>query len=797
MTQSKKLELGISSNFSAVDKDQIKALCKQFGLDPNDLGRRQKDRKVKGSGAPRQGKKPGTKKSTAAQGHVAEAEKPPVKRTVPEKAKAKSGPPEKREEPNATQQPQTAQKPVSTLVPTAQAPAAGTQKSRIFEVRRPTPVRRSRVQPSRRTSTEASSNEPVAEAVRPGDNTGVWQRGGRGKQQGFGFGKRRRKPKKFRRDAQNFQQVETDPNKEIVLVLPISVRSLSSSIGVKTSDIMTHLMKNKIFVNLNESLSEDVVELIALEFNKNISFRRERDLEEDLAVATDQETEDIQVIRAPVVAFLGHVDHGKTSLLDAIRQSNVVASEHGGITQHIGAYQVHTDHGDVTFLDTPGHEAFTAMRARGAQVTDIVVLVVAADDGIMPQTDEAIAHARAAGTTIVVAINKIDKPNANVERVKRQLAERDLLPESWGGSTITAEVSAVTKKGISELLELLALQAEVLELTASPSKKAVGTVLEARISEGRGIITDILVQDGTLHKGNAILCSHGFGRVRGIYNDFGQEIESAGPSTPIQVTGLSEVPETGDRFYVLEDFHQAKQIAQQREQRRREAELSKRAHVSLENLFSRIEEGNVQDLCLVIKADVQGSIEVLCDSVQALSTDEIKVSIIHRGVGGVNESDVLLADASDAVIIGYHVVAEIKAKQLAEQKGVEIRYYSVIFEAIADVRKAMEGMLTPERVEKVVGHVEIRQVFRISRMGNIAGCFVTDGFVTRTSRVRLVRDNTVIHEGKLVSLKRVKDDAKEVKAGFECGLRLENYDDIKVGDVLECFIVEEVARTLA
>lgn len=837
MTQAKKLNLEIKSNFTVLEKDQIAALCKQFGLTVADLDRLEKERAgIKTpKKRPKDREKRGGAQTQAAQSHDKKPKQgqPPIQPKQPEGKKPQQKDSDKKDDSaspqrqsqqpqRAPQQPQRSPQPPRPPRPGGAPQQPKPQQPQVLpqqKTQQPSkyqqsdfgkpsfdsskPQRKGFIPSkwavaSRRTSTDT--------AIVAGEIAGDAQKGESGEAQGRLTRSEYRRRKRMRRAKRVLDPVIEEQRllaakKEVELIMPVNVRTLSTAIGVKTSDIMTFLMKNKIMVTLNEALPEDIVGLIAIEFGKEVKFRRERDLEEDLQTEMEEqdlkeEKDGMSIIRAPIVAFLGHVDHGKTSLLDVIRKANVAAQEHGGITQHIGSYKVNTTHGDVVFLDTPGHEAFTAMRARGAQVTDIVVLVVAADDGVMPQTEEALAHARAAGTPIVVAINKIDKPNANPDRVRRQLSERGLMPEAWGGDTIFVEVSAATKEGVPHMIEMLALQAEILELNAYPDRKAVGTVLEARISEGRGIVTDILVQDGTLRKGDVILCSHGFGRVRGLYNDFGQEIEIAGPSSPVEVTGLSEVPSTGDRFYVLDDFHKAKEIAHQREQRRREASLMQRAHISLENLFSRIAEGKVQELRVIIKADVQGSVEVLCDSINSITSNEVKVNILHRGVGGVNESDVLLADASDAIIIGYHVQAEVKAKQLAEQKGVEIRYYSIIFEAIAEIKKALEGLLEPEKKEKIIGHVDIRQVFSISRLGKIAGCQVADGIVTRNCHVRIFRAGAVIFTGKLSSLKRVKDDAKEVKEGFECGLKFEGFDDIEIGDRVECFVIEEIARKL-
>ncbi|RME35260.1 MAG: translation initiation factor IF-2, partial [Deltaproteobacteria bacterium] len=494
--------------------------------------------------------------------------------------------------------------------------------------------------------------------------------------------------------------------------------------------------------------------------------------------------------------IMGHVDHGKTSLLDAIRATNVIAGEAGGITQHIGAYDVELDGRKIAFLDTPGHEAFTAMRARGTKVTDIVVLVVAADDGVMPQTKEAINHAKAAGVPIVVAVNKIDKPDANPERVKQELTEFELVPEEWGGDTIFVEVSAKEKINIDGLLEMILLQAEVLELKANPNKRASGAVVEARLDRGRGPVATVLVQEGTLKVGDPIVSGVHWGRVRTMTNDRGEKLKEAGPSTPVEITGLSGVPDAGDTFHAVKDEKSAKEVAQHRAQKLREAELAKSSKISLEQLYAKIQEGDVQELRVIVKADVQGSVEAVKDSLLKLSNDKCRLVVIHTAVGGISESDVTLASASDAIILGFNVRPEPKANQLAEQEGVDIRLYNIIYDAVADVKSAMEGLLAPTLKEVALGRVEVRETFHISKVGTIAGCYVLEGKVTRNAKVRLVRDNVVIYEGSLSSLKRFKDDAREVVAGYECGIGLENYNDIKVGDIIEAYEIEEVKASL-
>jgi translation initiation factor IF-2 len=500
--------------------------------------------------------------------------------------------------------------------------------------------------------------------------------------------------------------------------------------------------------------------------------------------------------RAPVVTVMGHVDHGKTSLLDYIRRARVAAGEAGGITQHIGAYHVETPRGMITFLDTPGHAAFTAMRARGAKATDIVILVVAADDGVMPQTKEAIHHAKAAGVPIVVAMNKIDKPEANVERLKSELVAEQVVPEDFGGESPFVPVSAKTGQGVDDLLEQVLLQAEVLELKAPTEAAAKGLVIEAKLDKGRGPVATVLVQSGTLKRGDVVLAGSSYGRVRAMLDEDGKPTQAAGPSIPVEIQGLTEVPSAGDEFMVLADERRAREIATFRQGKYREVTLNKRQAAKLENMFDQMGEGQAQTLALIVKADVQGSQEALAQSLVKLSTTEVKVQIVHAAVGGISESDVNLAIASKAVIIGFNTRADAGARKLAEGNGVDLRYYNIIYDAVDEVKAAMEGMLAPEQKEEVIGTAEIRTVFVASKIGTVAGCMVTAGQATRNARFRLLRDNVVIYTGELESLKRMKDDVREVKEGFECGIKLKNYNDIKEGDQLEFFEVKEVARTL-
>ena len=554
-------------------------------------------------------------------------------------------------------------------------------------------------------------------------------------------------------------------------------------------------------ITVNEVMAAELAEEVSVEFGVELKVKASLGIEEaiqaEVQAALDrQQVERSEAPRAPVVTFLGHVDHGKTSLLDHIRSTKVVEGEAGGITQHIGAYHVDLGERGVTFLDTPGHEAFTAMRARGAQVTDIVVLVVAADDGVMPQTEEAINHARAAEVPIVVALNKMDVASANVQRVLGQLAERDLVPEQWGGKTIVVETSAVTGQGIDNLLEALSLEAELLELTADRSRLARGVVVEAEVREGLGAVMNLLVQDGTLKIGDVILGGLAVGRVRAMVDDQGRSVTEAGPSMPVSVSGLSVVPDAGDEFVVFESLQKAREFAEQRHIRERRKSLASIRHVTLEDLFEQMAAREISELRVIIKADVKGSVEVLRQSIGEFQHPEVQIKVLHAAVGGINESDVLLADASDAVVIGFHVIADTRARGLAERKGVDIRLYNVIYRVIDDLKLALEGMLAPEQRREVVGHLVVRQTFKVSRLGTIAGCYVTDGVIRRTNGVRISRQGVVVQEGDLDSLKRFKDDVREVSTGMECGLKIAGFDDIKVDDVIEAIEVVEVKRTL-
>ena len=578
----------------------------------------------------------------------------------------------------------------------------------------------------------------------------------------------------------------------------VSVGDLSREMGVKAGEVIKKLMGMGMMATINQVLDADTATLIASEFEfqvENVAFNADSALEET-PVGAEEEEAALQA-RPPVVTIMGHVDHGKTSLLDAIRSTHVTAQEHGGITQHIGAYHVQVDGRSVTFLDTPGHEAFTAMRARGAKVTDIVVLVVAADDGVMPQTIEAINHARAAEVPIIVAVNKMDRPDANLEKVKKGLSEYGLAAEDWGGDTVFAPVSAKTQEGIPHLLEMLQLQADILELKANPEKLARGTIVEAKLDRGRGPVATILVQEGTLHVGDAFVCGVFYGKVRAMIDDHGQKVDVAPPSFPVEILGLQGVPLAGDSFVAVADEAKARQVAEFRHSKQRETELVKSSKVSLDELYSQIKAGDVKELRVVLKADVQGSVEAVSEALTRMSTGDVKLKVLHGSVGGITESDILLAAASNAIVIGFNVRPESKGAALAAKEGVDVRLYTIIYEVVADVRAAMEGLLEPTFREQVFGRVEIRQIFNIAGIGTIAGCSVTEGKIARGNLVRLLRDQVVVHEGKLASLKRFKDDVREVASGYECGLSLEGYQDLKQGDVVEAFERIPVIRRIA
>jgi translation initiation factor IF-2 len=582
---------------------------------------------------------------------------------------------------------------------------------------------------------------------------------------------------------------------------PVTVRSLSEAIGIPAKDLIKRMMIGMgLTVNINATLEDEAAQMLSLEFGVELEILHEVTAEDELLASWDEEEADDESLlpRPPVITILGHVDHGKTSLLDRIRKANVVATESGGITQHIGAYTVAHGAGSITFVDTPGHEAFTAMRARGANVTDIVVLVVAADDGVMPQTQEAIAHAKAAEVPIIVALNKIDLPNVNINKIFGELSQQGLVPEEYGGETPVVKTSALTGQGVDDLLDMLQLVADLhaAEMRANPAKPAKGTCLEASISEGRGVVATVLVQDGTLRVGDAMVCGDGYGRVRALFDDKGRSVAEAGPSTPVEVSGLDAVPTAGEKFAVVDDIAQAREIAETRRSRTRGASLGERQAVTLENLYSRMAEQKVKSLNLILKADVQGSLEALGKELEKLENDEVPIRILFKGVGGVTERDVLLADASQAVVIGFRVAPDDQASNLADEKKIEIRRYDIIYQVTDEIRKALEGMLVPEFKEVHLGRAVVRQVFKISKVGAVAGCFVTQGTIERAAKARLIREGREIYKGTIQELKRFKDDVKEVREGFECGIKISNFDDLKIDDVIEAYRIDEIRRTL-
>lgn len=608
---------------------------------------------------------------------------------------------------------------------------------------------------------------------------------------------KRRRQRKEEREEEELLQAELEELEEQILEVTefITVSDLADLMGVKANEVITTCMNLGMMVSINQRLDASTIELVAEEFGYEVEFVDAEEAIEEIQLEED-DPEDLEP-RAPIITVMGHVDHGKTSLLDYIRKSHVAEGEAGGITQHVGAYEVQTDEDrPITFLDTPGHEAFTAMRSRGAKATDIVILVVAADDAVMPQTIEAINHAKAGGVPIIVAINKMDKPGADPDKIKQQLAEYDVIVEEYGGTNQAAEVSAMTGEGIPELLDKVLIEAELMELKANPDRTADGVVLEARVDKGKGIVANILVQNGTLEVGDAFVAGPCFGRVRAMENEHGNRVESAGPSVPVQLTGFDDIPQAGDKLVVLEDEKKAKDIANQRQQIRREQELRKSKHLTLDDLSRRLALGEVSDLNIIIKADVDGSIEALSGSLQKLSNEEVSVNIIHTAAGAITESDVLLASASDAIIIGFQVRPTANARAVAEEEEIDIRLFSVIYDAVDEVKDAMEGMLSPEISEKLYGNAEVREIFKVSNVGTIAGCYVTDGKINRNNPVRVVREGVVIYDGEIDALKRFKDDVKEVQTGYECGISIVNYNDIKVGDVIENYEIVEERRSL-
>ncbi|MCG9683719.1 translation initiation factor IF-2 [Vibrio sp. Isolate23] len=632
----------------------------------------------------------------------------------------------------------------------------------------------------RRKKKKASGNDE--QNKRGGRN----QRGGKGRNKG-----KLAKPASMQ---QGFDKTATVAKSDVVIGETIVVSELASKMSVKGTEVIKVMMKMGAMATINQVIDQETAALVAEEMGHKVILRKENELEE--AVLSDRDSNAEAVPRAPVVTIMGHVDHGKTSTLDYIRKAHVASGEAGGITQHIGAYHVETENGMITFLDTPGHAAFTAMRARGAQATDIVVLVVAADDGVMPQTIEAIQHAKAAGVPLIVAVNKIDKEDANPDNVKNELAQYDVIPEEWGGENMFVHISAKQGTNIDGLLETILLQSEVLELTAVEEGMASGVVVESRLDKGRGPVATVLVQSGTLNKGDIILCGQEYGRVRAMRDENGQEIFTAGPSIPVEIIGLSGVPASGDEATVVRDERKAREVANYRQGKFRDVKLARQQKAKLENMFSNMAAGEVAELNVVLKADVQGSVEAIADSLVKLSTDEVKVNIVGSGVGGITETDAVLAAASNAIILGFNVRADATARRAVENENLDLRYYSIIYQLIDEVKQAMGGMLAPEFKQEIIGLAEVRDVFKSPKLGAIAGCMVTEGLIKRNNPIRVLRDNVVIYEGELESLRRFKDDVQEVKNGYECGIGVKNYNDVRVGDQIEVFEVVEVKRTL-
>jgi translation initiation factor IF-2 len=815
-------ELGfaLNSHMSTLEDKEVKLILKKLGhlrpekklevkkARPKKKKEAKKPKKAAKPRAKKKAKKPAKKKAPKA----AETEAPPAKKAkkAPPKKKEKPAPPvveepeKKPEKPVVEEQVATTTKPEVKEPPAP--PAVEPQKARPpekVEPKKPKPAEKPREAPPpvEKKKPEEPELEDETELLLE-EKRRLVQRGRRRDRK-----KRRRQREKEREKLLQKQKIPPPPPSERLLrrkargprrpVIKVdevmSVDELARHLKIKVPALILELMQMNIMATKNQLLELEAVQQIADKHGYDVQVTTSP---EDILEEIEEDADENLKSRAPVVTVMGHVDHGKTALLDAIRKTKVMEGEAGGITQHIGAYKVKMEAGHVVFLDTPGHEAFTTMRAHGAQVTDVVVLVVAADDGVMPQTLEAIDHARAAGVPIVVAINKTDKPDANVDRVKQQLAEVDLLPEDWGGKTITVPVSAKTGHGIDSLLEMLLLEAELLELKANPDRSANGIVLEAKLDRGRGPVATVLVQSGTLHVGDTFIVGALHGRVRAMLSDTGESLSEAGPSTPVEVLGLTGVPKASDAFITIDDEKKARQIADSRALKERQKEMLKRRHVTLEDLYEQIQAGEVRELNIIIKGDVQGSVVALQDALLKLPTDNVKLNVIHAGVGGIKEYDVMLASASNALLIGFNVRPDTKAREVAEKEGVDYRLYRVIYDLIDDVRAAMEGLLEPERKEVFLGRAEVLQLFKVSSVGTICGCRVTEGEIVADENIRLVREGVVVYEGKISSLKRYKEFARSAPAGTECGIGLENYNDIKVGDVLESFRIQEVARKL-
>ena len=635
------------------------------------------------------------------------------------------------------------------------------------------------------------TREKIKASSRPDDESK--RSNHRGSKKTKGRSKRHQDSRSGAQDQRRDSRSQSDTKKEVEISMPATVRDLSALFGIPAAQLIKALMQEGIMATVNQNVDRDTAVLLADKFG--ISVKESAPPAVDPMEDIEDAEEDLRE-RPPVVTIMGHVDHGKTTLLDAIRETKVAAQEAGGITQHIGAYQVEIDGRKITFLDTPGHEAFTAMRSRGAQVTDIAVLVVAADDGVMPQTVEAINHAKAADVPIIVAVNKCDRENANPDRVKQELTEHGLIPEEWGGDTICVNISALRRENLDELLEMILLVAEMRELKANPNRPGRGNVIEAELDRGRGPVATVLVRKGTVRVGDSIVSGEVYGRVRAMMNHLGQRVEEAGPSTPVEILGFNDVPQAGDVMVVVEDEKTARQVAEARAAEIREVELRKTGPVTLDELFSQISAGKIKELNVIIKADVQGSVEAMSQSLQKLSNEEVRINVIHGGVGAVSETDVNFAAASNAVIIGFNVRPDASARKAAEREEVDIRLYRVIYDAIEDVKAALEGMLEPDYKEVILGQAEVRQTFRVPGVGTVAGSYVIDGKIARNAEVRVLRDNIVIHEGRISSLRRFKDDVREVATNYECGIGIERFNDIKEGDIIEAFVMEPVARKL-
>lgn len=655
------------------------------------------------------------------------------------------------------------------------------------------------------TSTHAREAEDEADrqAAAPGptsrrkrkkkapESNDAQSRGGRNQR---GRGRKGKLAKPTSMQQHGFDKSATVAKQDVVIGETVVVSELANKMSVKSSEVIKVMMKMGAMATINQVIDQETASLVAEEMGHKVILRKENELEE--AILSDRDGTEHAVPRAPVVTIMGHVDHGKTSTLDYIRKAHVASGEAGGITQHIGAYHVETDNGMITFLDTPGHAAFTAMRARGAQATDIVVLVVAADDGVMPQTVEAIQHAKAAGVPLIVAVNKIDKEGANPDNVKNELAQYNVIPEEWGGENMFAHISAKQGTNIEGLLETILLQSEVLELTAVADGMASGVVVESRLDKGRGPVATVLVQSGTLNKGDILLCGQEYGRVRAMRDENGKEITTAGPSIPVEVIGLSGVPASGDEATVVRDERKAREVANYRQGKFRDVKLARQQKSKLENMFSNMEAGEVAELNVVLKADVQGSVEAISDSLLKLSTEEVKVNVVGSGVGGITETDSVLAAASNAIILGFNVRADASARRMIENENLDLRYYSIIYQLIDEVKQAMGGMLAPEFRQEIIGLAEVREVFKSPKLGAIAGCMVTEGVIKRNAPIRVLRENVVIYEGELESLRRFKDDVQEAKNGYECGIGVKNYNDVRAGDQIEVFETIEIKRTL-